>query len=193
MPRPATRRALAALRPEETATMLEQLLSRHVDLELETVAIAEALLDQVDLVNVADQVEDCFRGLDIDDLYAGAGRSLRGYVDPTEALWRSLEAQLAPFLEDIRRRVVLGLEEAALKCCQGIVLGLYRVDQGPPCDAVRHAPDWASEAAGEAVHTWRTTRRPRRVGPKHKQRSRRTLPSDFLRDVTPEWRNMLRP
>lgn len=40
---------------------------------------------------------------------ASAGRQGWGYVEPTEAAWELLEGALNPFLDEMRRRVELGL------------------------------------------------------------------------------------
>ena len=191
MTRAATKRFLTNLLPEETAEVLKQLLANRPDLESDAVAIAESLLLDVDCVDVANQVAADFGDMDIGDLYAGAGKSLQGYTDETEALWQNLEVKMGPFLEDIRRRVAVGLEDCALEQCKGVVLGCYRLAQESSSEAVSHAPDWPSEAADEAVRVWQTTQRPRQRGSAPKGSTRRALPDDFLCDAVPDWRDWL--
>ncbi|MFH1568665.1 MAG: hypothetical protein ABIL09_11770 [Gemmatimonadota bacterium] len=188
MRRTRTDRILAALRPEESAQVLARLVHEHTELRGEVEQIARALLGGVDHLEVAGRLEGLICGMDLDELYAGAGRSIGGYVEPTEAVWRNLEEQVEPFLDDIRRRAALGLEDAAREYCKGVVLGLYRLEYGPDWDGHGDAPDWAAEMAGEAVRIWRVTRRPSATSA---QRSRGALPRAFVRACTPEWSRML--
>jgi hypothetical protein len=46
-----------------------------------------------------------------------------GYVEPTEAAWELVEEAVMPFIEDIKRRVEAGQQEAALNTCVGVILG----------------------------------------------------------------------
>lgn len=142
---------LTALHPEESAVVLALLASEHSELAEEVAELARVLLDEVDYLEAAEQVEDLIRGIDQDVLYDGSGRTARGYVDPADVTWENLSEQIEPFLDDIRRRASIGLEDAALEFCKGVVVGLYRVEYGPFCDARDHVPDWTPETACEAV------------------------------------------
>ena len=70
------------------------------------------------------------RALDIDELGRRSGRHAGGYVGPTEAAWEILEETIAPFVQDVARKVDVRLEAEALAACEGVVLGLYRLDHG---------------------------------------------------------------
>jgi len=184
----ASESVLAALHPEESAVVLALLASACSELAEEAAELAVALLDEVDCQEVADQVESLVRSVDQFDLYEGAGRTASGwYVHPAEAAWRNLDELAGPLVGDIERRAAAGLEEAALEFCKGVVLGLYRVEHGPPCDARDHVPDWPTETACEAVRIWRVTRRPSRGSVS----SRRSLPRAFVQECVPKWGEML--
>ena len=185
----ASERVLASLLPEESTMVLALLAADSPRAAEEAAELAVTFLDEVDCQEVADQVEKLVRDVDQFGLYEGSGRTASGwYVHPAEAAWRNLDELAGPLVDDIERRAGAGLEDAALGSCKGVVLGLYRVEYGPPCDARDHVPDWPTETACEAVRIWRVTRRPSRgSGRRH-----RSLPREFVRECVPEWAGMLR-
>jgi hypothetical protein len=133
--------------------VLRALIARHPELAADAEQLSRAAVTQVDAEAIAAEVEDAVLALDLDDLNAWAGRQRRGYVEPTEAAWELLEEALEPFLDEMRRRVELGFEAAAVATCRGIVLGLYRC-RGQTTDKVLGwAEDFPGEAAGEAIGT----------------------------------------
>ena len=179
---------LAALQPEESTVVLALLAAEYPRLAEEAAELAQALLGQVDYLEVAAQVEDLIRGVDQLVLYEGSGPTPSGwYVHPAEVSWGNLDEKIGPFLDDIRRRASAGLEEAALEFCKGVVLGLYRVEHGQSCDAREHVPDWTPETACVAVRIWRTTRRRSRTSGRRPW----SLPREFVRECVPEWSGML--
>jgi len=91
--------------------------------------------------------------LDLDDLNTRAGRKRWGSVEPAEAAWERPEEAVAPYLDEMRRRIELGLQAAAVAACQGIVSGLYRC-QGQTTDKVLGwAEDFPAETAAAAIAT----------------------------------------
>ena len=131
--------------------MLRALIARHPGLAAEAEQLSRAAVTQVDAETIAAEVEDAVLALDLDDLNARAGGQRRGFVEPTEAAWELLDEALEPFLDEMRRRVELGFEAAAVATCRGIVLGLYRC-RGQTTDKVLGwAEDFPGEAAGEAI------------------------------------------
>jgi hypothetical protein len=179
---------LDRLKSEEAATVLHRLLAARPDLGTEAERIARSLLHEVTFEAVADEVEEAVRALDLEDLNSRAGRHAWGYVEPTEAAWEVLEEAVGPFLDDMRRQIELGLEAEALEICKGVVLGLYRVEQGKGGQLVEWAPDFPAEAAAGAVETWRSGGD---GGTKHPRTRRRRkcppFPEDFVDRFVPEW------
>ncbi len=179
---------LERLKPEEAASVLRRLLAAHPDLGAQAERIARSLLHEVTFKAVADEVEEAVRALDFEDLDGRAGRHKWGYVEPTEAAWEILEETVAPFLDDLRRQIELGLETEALEICKGVVLGLYRVEHGKGGELAEWAPDFPVEAAGGAVETWRNggggrMERPRTSG----RRKCPAFPQDFVDRFVPQW------
>jgi hypothetical protein len=179
---------LERLKPEEAASVLRRLLAAHPELGAQAERIARSLLHEVTFEAVADEVEEAMRALGLEALNGRAGRHEWGYVEPAEAAWEILEEAVAPFLDDLRRQIELGLEAEALEICKGVVLGLYRVEHGKGGELAEWAPDFPAEAAGDAVEIWRSggdgrLERPRTSG----RRKHPAFPQDFVDRFVPEW------
>jgi hypothetical protein len=91
--------------------------------------------------------------LPLDALAMRSGRIRgRGYVHETDAAWELLEESIEPFLADLRRRAILGLDAAA-DVAAGIVAGLYRCREPEDGTVVAYAgPDSLSELADEVIN-----------------------------------------
>jgi hypothetical protein len=174
---------LASLKPEEAAAVLHALLERHRSLRSEAEDIARSRIEQVRPEAVAGAVERALLGVDPEQLAARSGRKRWGYVEPNEAAARLLEEALDPFLADMKRLVALGLEDAAVATCAGIVQGLYAVRDREVDDVVAYATDFPAETAWYAVAT--LARESVRV-----HRRRWALPDGIAASV-PEWKAML--
>ncbi|MBI4481328.1 MAG: hypothetical protein HY652_00420 [Acidobacteria bacterium] len=99
---------------------------------------------------------------------------------------------MEPFLDDMKRQIELGLEAEALEICKGVVLGLYRVEQGKSGELVERAPDFPAEAAASAIETWATGGGGRKRSGRSRGRiGRRVLPQDFVDQQVPDWSSMI--
>lgn len=180
------------LKPDEAAEVLRRLLAAHPDLADEAELTARSILGEVTFEEIADEVEDAVRAPDLDDLNARAGRHAWGYVEPTEAAWAILEEAVEPFVEDMKRRIGLGLETEALEICKGVVLGLYRVEHGKGGGVLEWAPDFPAEAAGNALEVWsRGGDRVRKSARRPVSRRPRSFAREFVDQVVPEWAEMI--
>ena len=120
--------------------------------------------------------------MDYGDLNARAGHHESGYVEPVEAATEILEEAIEPFVENLARYLDLGLQVTALETCKGVILGLYRLNNGePPCTLVDWAPDFPSEAADRVLTIWRDGVRNEGA----------TFPEDFVAGFVPKWRTMI--
>ncbi len=179
------------LKPEEAATVLQRLLAAHPDLRAEAGKMASDLLGEVSFENVACEIEEAARALDLDDLNSRAGSYRWGYKEPTDAAWELLEEVVEPFLEDMKRQAELQSPANALEICKGVVLGLYRVRHEPNGGTVLGwAPDFAPQTAMWAVEMWSTggggTWKVRSA-----RRDRAALPEAFVETYVPEWRALI--
>lgn len=175
-------RNLDRLTPFESAALLRTLLQRRPDLRADAEAIAESMLADADIDQVADEVEDAIRQSDVDELHGRAGRQPEGYVEPGEAAWAILEEAIEPFNDDLRRRLDLGRHDAAMSLAIGIVLGLYRCRRHDDADLIAWAEDSLLEAAAGALQVAVAAPRPDRPA---------KLPERLVREA-PEWIDALR-
>jgi hypothetical protein len=146
------RSPLEALSEAEKAAVLDELLAARPDLREPAEACAVQIITNADRMAVADDVESALQFLDIEELNSRAGpRSGRGYVHPAEAADEILDEALQPFLDDLHRRVGLGMESAAAEVAAGILLGLYNCRDGASETLLEYAPNYAAERASDVV------------------------------------------
>lgn len=151
--RPPPTSALDALSGAEHARILVELLTSHPELRSEAEDAARRLLDDASVDAIAGSVACALEELPLDALAMRSGRIRgRGYVHETEAAWEILEEAVEPFLADLRRRAMLGLDAAA-DVAAGIVAGLYRCREPEDGTIVAYAgPDSLSELADQVIN-----------------------------------------
>jgi hypothetical protein len=174
----------------ESASVLKALVDQHPELRSEAEALGKEVLGEVSLFSVADDVENAALQFDYDDLNSRAGSHSWGYVEPTEAAWELLEEAVEPFVSEMKRYLDLGLEEQSREVCQGILLGLYRVQDGQSNDVLGWAEDFPGEAAANALEVWMSASG--REGALEGRKPRR-LSSEFVREHLPNWDWVLKP
>jgi hypothetical protein len=171
---------LGALSGDEARLVLFALLERHPALLDDATAVALEVVSSLDPGSVADEVVSAVGRLTLEALRAGRQRS-GGYVEATEAALELLESVIEPFQRAIPRLVRLGSEEAALRHCRGIVLGLYRL-QACDNEVIECAPeDTLAEFAGWTIdHHWGEN-----------VPSKSVVDETFVRNYLPEWEWLL--
>jgi hypothetical protein len=179
---------LDRLEPWEAQGVLRRLLAAYPNLGTEVEQISKSLLGEISLEVVADDVEDALRSLHLDDLAGRAGRHSWGYTEPSEAAWELLEEAVNPFLEDMKRRMDLGLAAEALEVCKGILLGLYSVRDEKADTVVGWAPDFLEETAAGTALAWCAGGAKRGTA----RRERTRLLHEFAKESTPEWEVLIR-
>jgi hypothetical protein len=103
-----------------------------------------------------------------------AAPRVTGYVEPSEAARKAIERAVAPFFNDLKRRMALRHPDEATEIAKGIVVGLYRAERHG-FELLEYAEDCPSELAGSALEiVWR-----RRRGA--------TLPRSYIEKIAPEW------
>ena len=142
---------LDGIQPEEAAGVLQRLLAIHPELVPEAEEIWRLSMDEVSFETIAFDVESAILSLDLDDLNNRAGSHSWSYVEPYEAALELLQEAVAPFRNEMSRKMELGLEAAALETCKGIVFGLYQCRNPTEGDPLSWAPDFPVEAASYAA------------------------------------------
>lgn len=72
-------------------------------------------------------------------------------MEPAEAAWKLLSESIEDVITDMKRRMDLGLHEAAQTICCGIVLSLHKAKGVGSDGPLGWAPDFPSEEACHAV------------------------------------------
>jgi hypothetical protein len=185
---PPRRSIIPHLKPQEAQDLLRRLLQAEPALRKRAEEIAQTLFAEVSSEKIAGEIADAVRGIDADDVGARAGRHSWGYVEPGEAAAELLDEALEPFLEDLKRRLELGQDDQALEVCKGLVLGLYRVEQGEECEVIAVAPDALSEEAGWAVSLWRNGGKDAKARRREsrKRAAERVFPGRWAKRFVPE-------
>src|SRR2546429_71414 len=112
------------------------------------------LVSSVPVGDIADDVCARVTRLDMDDLHGRAGKRSGGYVEPAQAAQDLLEEAVAGHLDDMKRRMDLGLYEGAESVCAGIVLGLFHASRQKSGGMLEWAPDFPAEHAGYAIEEY---------------------------------------
>jgi hypothetical protein len=92
---------------------LQKTLEKHLNLTREAEEIAAGVVSSPSVEGIADDVCTSVTSLDMDDLKGRAGKHSWGYVEPAEAAQELLQESIAGHLDDMERRLDLGLDAAA--------------------------------------------------------------------------------
>ena len=189
---PEKKSLLESLNPDEAAIVLRRLVAAHPELETEGEAMTKTLLREDSFEQIAEDVYDSVQVLGHDQLNGRAGRHEWGYVEPGDAASEILSETIAPFLDDLKRRVDLGLEVEALEICKGLVLGFYRLDHEGGGELLQWAPEFTVETAAYALEICRDGTRLEQ-SPPHRggRRKRSVLPENFVEQFVPDWAGMI--
>lgn len=130
-PRRPSTPTLERLTGDERGQLLGELLVAHPELVAEAERLALAKLAIVDGDEVAESLVWALREAEVDQLAQRAGRVRgRGYVHENEAAYEILEEILQRELDDLSRRAMLGLHDAARQMARGLLRGLADCHEG---------------------------------------------------------------
>jgi hypothetical protein len=170
--------AIAHLQGIEGQAVLRRLLESHPSLRSEAEEIARALIGEVSFETIGDDLAWELESRTMADVENGHGR-----LHPADAAWEVLQEAVDPFIDEMRRRLELGLDEEALDTCRGIILGLYRARERGAGGCLGQVPDFPEGAAENVLSLWR------RECPR--SRSARAYPPEFLARHVPEWKSLI--
>lgn len=151
VPRRNRETILAHLRSHERGRVCDLLLKRHPELREEANAIAKDLLADVSVEDISQEVVYLVSSVGLDSLNVRSGKHYWGYVGPTEAAWELLWEAIEDIQNDMVRRNKAGLRAAAERICQGIILGLQKLDVENTDGVLGWAPDFPGEAAAHTL------------------------------------------
>lgn len=157
--------------------VLGELLAARPDLEPEAEELAARRLSRADATPVAEDVMEALTSIDPDLLASRAGRVYgRGYVHENEASLELIEEALQPFLDDLSRRLSLGMTEAAREIGLGLLRGLADCREGAADGSilVYAGEDAVDELADEVRQVL--------------DQAHLALPDDAFADLPPHWR-----
>lgn len=121
--------AMTSLRPHEAGSVLKALLEAHPELIPEAERLATDLLDEAAWESVRDDVTRTLLSLPLEALNDRAGyHPGRGYTHECDAAGEIVEETLAPYLDDIARRLELGMTASAHQVAAGVLAGLHACD-----------------------------------------------------------------
>lgn len=129
MPRQRRTSILKALRPREASDVLSALLKAHPDLVGEAERLAADVLDGTTWESVCEDVTYALRSLPLEALNERAGyHPGRGYTHECDAAGEIVAETLAPFLDDVDRRLKLDMTASAHQVAAGVLAGLQACD-----------------------------------------------------------------
>jgi hypothetical protein len=114
----------------------------------------ESYLKEVDPDLVAGAVQTDLELLRVEDLWDRSGPSQYGYTHPADETWTMIEEALEPSVREVDRYLELGMEEEALKCCLGVLEGIYAYGTESESEFKKWAPDDPREAFGWVHRKW---------------------------------------
>lgn len=175
--------AIAHLQGIEGQAVLRRLLESHPSLRSEAEEIARALIGEVSFETIGDDLAWELESRTMADVDLQTAQNGHGRLHPPDAAWEALQETVDPFIDEMRRRLELGLGEEALDTCRGIILGLYRARGRGTGGCLGKVPDFPEGAAENVLSLWR------REWPR--SRSPRAFPAEFLARHVPEWRGLI--
>jgi hypothetical protein len=138
------------LSPAVALEVLRILARRDAAIADQIAEIALAHLGDVDLEEIAGTLYEDLSLLDVEEVWAQAGPTRYGYVEPGEVASEMVGKVLDPYLEDLRRYIRLDMRAEGTQLCMGLLLGCCRFEH----EAETEFKDWAPDAmyvSAEAV------------------------------------------
>jgi hypothetical protein len=175
---------LERLTLDEVASVLRILLDKHPNLKREAEEIAAGVVSSPSVEDIADDVCFGLTSLDMDDLNDRAGKHSWGYVEPVEAAEELIGEAVTDYIDEMKRRMDLGLDVAAEAVCAGIVLGLFRASSKESGGVIEWAPDFPADHASYVIEEYLA---------KYPEGKRRGTGDRLLAALTacvPEWSDM---
>ena len=135
---------LAAISPDEAVVVLNELV-KDPRIRKRAEEIALAVVSDVDVDAVAEEVFYELDSIAVEDVWDNSGATRDGYVDPGEYAWQLFEDALEPFEQHLHKCRELSLVKQAKHQCMGILKGVSRFER----ESKSEFKDWAVDAPEE--------------------------------------------
>ena len=153
-------------------------LARKIEIE------AKRVLAAVDIDGVGDEVFCTLDMIDVQDCWDRAGSRHDGYTSPDEAAVELMEAELQPFVDQVKRYHKLDMLEQERDYCAGVILGLYRYEKESKSEFRNWSGDLPLDSAGWLRDEWQE---------RNADKALRDTMDELIRGRCPEWaRNLVR-
>lgn len=134
------------LNPREAQEILLRLWDRGGSIKN---AIAEEIDQYLGNVDVEEVAKRVFSDLDLltrEDLWGRSGATAHGYNDPADVAWEMVEEVIVQYLAEIDRYWQVGKKEEAIRCCLGVLAGIYDFEM----QSDSNFKEWAQDDPREA-------------------------------------------
>ena len=138
---------LENITPMDALKILSSIIGRHSELHDEIVQIANELLCDININDIAFDVRNNLDGIEVEELWERSGSKRYAYVDVSEESWVMFEEALEPFLNEMEKYQKMGLEKESKNYCIGIINGIKDYD----ANSNSEFKDWAVDAPSEYV------------------------------------------
>ena len=104
-------------------------------------ALAEKLIERVDLSQISDSVFRDLDNLDVDVLWNNSGKTRYGYVDPGDEAYDMIERVLDEYIAEYDKYIRLNKRRIAMEYMIGIIKGIKKFDN----EGISEFRDWAED------------------------------------------------
>jgi len=143
---------LESISADEALTVLQELVASNQTLRKRAEKIAFAMLTDVDVEEVAEEVFMALESLRVEDVWDNSGSTREGYIDTGTCAWGMFDDALKPVIQQMPKCQLLSLHEQAKAYCMGILKGIRCFET----ESESEFKNWAIDAPGEYfVSTYR--------------------------------------
>lgn len=132
---------MAAISPNEALAVLNELM-KDPQIRKRAAAVALAVVGDVDIDAVAEEVFYELDSIAVEDVWDNSGATRDGYVEPGECAWDLFANALETFEKHLRKCHELSLVKQEKLQCMGILKGIWRFES----ESKSEFKDWAVDA-----------------------------------------------
>ncbi len=120
---------LDKINAEDGLAVLKRLARENASLLKKIEQVALKYLNEVTVEEIAGEVFCDLDTLKVEDVWDQSGPTRYGYVDSGEKAWEMFGDAIEPFLDELKKRQDLKMNEEAKKYCMGILEGIYQFEK----------------------------------------------------------------